>query len=152
MQPDLTAELTAALEKRILMLDGAMGTTIRGYGLTEEDARGERFKDSEKDILNNGDILSLTRPDVIFDIHKRFLEAGSDIVETNSFSGTAIAQSEFFVEDPREKGEGRKDPEFYQGVMETQFLIDLAHEIKVESAQISNKTCHADAEKIRIEP
>ena len=150
MQPDLTAELTAALEKRILMLDGAMGTTIRGYGLTEEDARGERFKDSEKDILNNGDILSLTRPDVIFDIHKRFLEAGSDIVETNSFSGTAIAQSEFFVEDPREKGEGRKDPEFYQGVMENQFLIDLAHEINVESAKIARKACDEVAEKTGI--
>ena len=61
-RPDATAELTTALEERILMLDGAMGTTIRGYGLTEEDARGERFKDTDKDILNNGDILSLTRP------------------------------------------------------------------------------------------
>ena len=94
------------------MLDGAMGTTIRGYGLTEEDARGERFKDTDKDILNNGDILTLTRPDVISDIHRRFLEAGSDIIETNSFSATSIAQSEFFVEDPRESGKGRKDPGF----------------------------------------
>ena len=57
-RPDATAELTAALEQRILMLDGAMGTTIRGYGLTEEDARGERFKDAPKDLLNNGDILT----------------------------------------------------------------------------------------------
>ena len=112
-RPDATAELTTALEQRILVLDGAMGTTIRGYGLTESDARGERFKDNEKDLLNNGDILSLTRPDVISDIHRRFLEAGSDIIETNTFSGTAIAQSEFFVEDPRETGKGRKDPEFF---------------------------------------
>jgi len=76
MQPDATEELKSLLEERIVCLDGAMGTTIRGYGLTEEEARGERFKDIDKDILNNGDILSLTRPDVILDIHKRFLTAG----------------------------------------------------------------------------
>ena len=62
-RPDATAELTASLEKRIMVLDGAMGTTIRGYGLSEKDARGERFKNIDKDILNNGDILSITRPD-----------------------------------------------------------------------------------------
>ena len=140
-RPDATAELTAALNERILVLDGAMGTTIRGYGLTEEDARGERFKDIDKDILNNGDILSLTRPDVIHDIHLRFLNSGSDIVETNSFSGTAIAQSEFFVEDPRESGEGRKDPEFYQKVIDDKELQDLAWEINVESAKLARKAC-----------
>ena len=139
--PDSTAELTKALQQRILVLDGAMGTTIRGYGLSENDARGERFKDSEKDILNNGDILSLTRPDVISDIHLRFLKAGSDIVETNSFSGTSIAQSEFFVEDPRENGKGRKDPEFYQKVIDDIFLQELAHDINFESAQLAKKIC-----------
>ena len=76
-QADLTAELERAISERILVLDGAMGTTIRGYGLTEEQARGARFADNEKDVLNNGDILSITRPDVIGDIHKRFYEAGS---------------------------------------------------------------------------
>ena len=142
MQPDASEELKSLLEERILCLDGAMGTTIRGYGLTEEDARGERFKDIDKDILNNGDILSITRPDVILDIHKRFLNAGSDIIETNSFSGTSIAQSEFFVEDPREKGDGsRKDPDFYQEVIENQFLIDLAHELNIESAKLARQAC-----------
>ncbi len=140
-RPDVTTDLTAALKQRILMLDGAMGTTIRGYGLEEKDARGERFKDTEKDLLNNGDILSLTRPDVISDIHKRFLEAGSDIIETNSFSGTSIAQSEFFVEDPRETGKGRKDPEFYQKVLDDPFLKDLAHEINFKSAQLAREAC-----------
>ncbi len=140
-RPDATADLTAALEQRILMLDGAMGTTIRGYGLTESDARGERFKDTEKDLLNNGDILCLTRPDVISDIHRRFLEAGSDIIETNSFSGTSIAQSEFFVEDPRETGKGRKDPAFYQKVLDDPFLKDLAWEINVKSAQLAREAC-----------
>ncbi|MEM0896740.1 MAG: homocysteine S-methyltransferase family protein, partial [Verrucomicrobiota bacterium] len=81
-------ELHKALKERILVLDGAMGTTIREYGLDEAAARGDRFKDNEKDLLNNGDILSITRPDVIGDIHKRFYEAGSDIVETNTFSAT----------------------------------------------------------------
>ena len=129
-QPDLTSELKQALAERILVLDGAMGTTIRTYGLKEADARGSRFADSDKDLLNNGDILSLTRPDVIGDIHRRFYEAGSDICETNTFSATSIAQSEFFVEDPREHG-GRKDPEFFQKIMENPFLNDLAWEMNV---------------------
>ncbi len=116
------------------MLDGAMGTTIRTYNLTEEDARGERFKDAPKDLKNNGDIYSLTRPAEIGDIHRRFLEAGADIIETNTFSATAIGQSEFFIEDPREKG-GRKDPAFYAGVIENKFLQELAHDINFQSAR-----------------
>ncbi|MGB1873665.1 MAG: methionine synthase [Akkermansiaceae bacterium] len=149
-RPDATAELTTALQQRILMLDGAMGTTIRGYGLTEAEARGDRFKDTEKDLLNNGDILTLTRPDVISDIHHRFLKAGSDIIETNSFSGTSIAQSEFFVEDPRESGKGRKDPDFYQKVIDDPFLRDLAHELNVESARLARAACDEVAEATGI--
>ncbi|NRB75651.1 MAG: homocysteine S-methyltransferase family protein, partial [Verrucomicrobiales bacterium] len=142
MPTDLTSELQSELSKRILMLDGAMGTTIRGYGLEESDARGERFARNEKDLLNNGDILSLTQSEVIGDIHKRFLEAGSDIVETNTFSGTTLAQSEFFVEDPREKGIGRKDPEFFdREVCDNQFLKDLAWEINYESAKLARQWC-----------
>ncbi len=76
-QPDFTQELTQSLAERIFVLDGAMGTTIRSYGLAEADARGKRFADSPKDLLNNGDILSITQPDAIGDIHKRFYEAGS---------------------------------------------------------------------------
>jgi 5-methyltetrahydrofolate--homocysteine methyltransferase len=135
---DPTSELQKALAERILVLDGAMGTTIRSYGLSETDARGSRFADSEKDLLNNGDILSLTRPDVIGDIHKRFYEAGSDICETNTFSATNIAQSEFFVDDPREKG-GRKDPEFFQKIIENPFLNELAWDMNVESSRLCRK-------------
>ena len=142
IKADPTRELNDALAERILVLDGAMGTTIRTYGLNESDARGERFADSEKDLLNNGDILSLTRPDVIGDIHKRFYEAGSDICETNTFSATSIAQSEFFVEDPREKG-GRKDPEFFQKIIEDKFLNELAWEMNVESAKLCRKWADA---------
>jgi len=126
--------LQKILETRIAIIDGAMGTTIRTYGMKESDIRGDRFKDSKKDLLNNGDLFSLTQPDMICDIHRRFLEAGADIIETNTFGATSITQSEFFVEDPREHG-GRKDPDFYQKIIEDQFLNDLAWEINENSAQ-----------------
>ena len=122
------------LENRIAIIDGAMGTTIRTYGMTEADIRGERFKDATKSLLNNGDLFSLTKPEMIGDIHRRFLEAGADIIETNTFGATSITQSEFFVEDPRERG-GRKDPAFYQKVVDDQFLATLAWDINEQSAR-----------------
>src|SRR5215813_14282342 len=124
--------LQKILASRIAIIDGAMGTTIRTYGMTEGDIRGKRFKDSKKDLLNNGDLFSLTQPAMVSDIHRRFLEAGADIIETNTFSATTIGQSEFFIDDPREHG-GRKDPEFYQKVIEDKFLIDLAWDINEQS-------------------
>ncbi len=126
--------LRKILENRIAIIDGAMGTTIRTYGMKESDIRGERFQNSTKDLLNNGDLFSLTQPQMICDIHRRFLEAGADIIETNTFGATSITQSEFFVDDPREHG-GRKDPEFYQNVVDDTFLGDLALEINEKSAQ-----------------
>ncbi len=126
--------LEKLLRQRIAIIDGAMGTTIRTYGMKEADIRGERFKDSKKDLLNNGDMFSLTQGAMICDIHRRFLEAGADIIETNTFSATTIGQSEFFVDDPREHG-GRKDPEFYQKIIEDKFLGDLAWEINETSAR-----------------
>src|ERR1700726_2127964 len=126
--------LQKILESRIAIIDGAMGTTIRTYGMTEADIRGERFKGSTKDLVNNGDIFSLTQPEMICDIHRRFLEAGADIIETNTFGATSITQSEFFVDDPREHG-GRKDPEFYQKIIEDPFLGTLASEINEKSAR-----------------
>jgi 5-methyltetrahydrofolate--homocysteine methyltransferase len=122
------------LENRIAIIDGAMGTTIRSYGMKEADIRGERFKDAKKDLLNNGDLFTLTRPEMIGDIHRRFLEAGADIIETNTFGATSITQSEFFVDDPREHG-GRKDPAFYQQVIDDQFLNNVAWEINEQSAR-----------------
>jgi 5-methyltetrahydrofolate--homocysteine methyltransferase len=122
------------LATRIAVLDGAMGTTIRTYGMTEADIRGERFQDAAKDLLNNGDLFTLTQPEMIGDIHRRFLEAGADIIETNTFGATSIVQSEFFVDDPRERG-GRKNPAFYQSVIENSFLNDLAWEINEQSAR-----------------
>ena len=132
-QPD-QHPIEQILENRIAIIDGAMGTTIRTYGMAESDIRGDRFKDSTKSLLNNGDLFSLTQPKMIGDIHRRFLEAGADIIETNTFGATCIVQSEFFVDDPREHG-GRKDPEFYQKIIDDPFLGNLAWEINEKSAQ-----------------
>ncbi len=126
--------LRQILNKRIAIIDGAMGTTIRTYNMSEADMRRGRFEDAPKDLLNNGDLFSLTQPEMICDIHRRFLEAGADIIETNTFGATSIAQSEFFVEDPRERG-GRKDPEFYQKIIEDASLNELAWDINEKSAQ-----------------
>ena len=126
--------LETILKSRIAVIDGAMGTTIRTYGMKESDIRGERFQDSAKDLLNNGDLFSLTQPKMICDIHRQFLEAGADIIETNTFGATSITQSEFFVEDPREHG-GRKDPEFYQKIIDDRKLGALAWEINETSAR-----------------
>ncbi len=138
--------LQKALRERIVIIDGAMGTTIRTYGLGEAEIRGERFRDSKKDLKNNGDLYSLTQATTICDIHRRFLEAGADIIETNTFSATSIGQSEFFVDDPREHG-GRKDPAFYQGVIENKFLNDLAWEINEQSAKQCREWCDRIANK-----
>ena len=126
--------LERILKERIAIIDGAMGTTIRTYGMTEADMRGDRFQGSTKDLLNNGDLFSLTQPKMICDIHRRFLEAGADIIETNTFGATSITQSEFFVDDPREHG-GRKDPEFYQRIIEDKMLSGLAWEVNETSAR-----------------
>ena len=138
--------LRRTLAERMVIIDGAMGTTIRSYNITEEQARGQRFKDAPKDLKNNGDIYSLTCPDQISDIHRRFLDAGADIIETNTFSATAIGQSEFFIEDPREKG-GKKTPAFYQEVIENRFLQELAHDINFHSARQCRICADRAAEK-----
>lgn len=87
------------LKERILVLDGAMGTMIQRYTLEEKDFRGERFKDHSGALKGNNDLLSLTRPDIIEAIHREYLEAGADILETNTFSGTTIAQADYKMED-----------------------------------------------------
>ncbi len=93
------SKITEVLKDRILVLDGAMGTMIQRYKLEDEDYRGERFKDFPHDIKGNNDLLSLTRPDVILAIHKEYLDAGADILETNTFSGTTVAMADYHMED-----------------------------------------------------
>ena len=105
-----------ALKQRILIIDGAMGTMIQRYELEEADYRGERFADYAIDLKGNNDLLTLTRPDVIENIHKAYLDAGADIIETNTFNGTTIAQDDYK-------------------------LGYLAREINVESAKLARKIC-----------
>src|SRR5450432_2850708 len=83
------------LKERILIIDGAMGTMIQRHKLEEADYRGERFKDWHTDVKGNNDLLSITRPDIITGIHKQYLQAGADIIETNTFSSTVIAQADY---------------------------------------------------------
>ena len=98
MTSNVRTQLDALLAKRILVLDGAMGTMVQRHQLTEADFRGERFRDHPKDLRGNNDVLVLTRPDVIAEIHRQYLEAGSDLIETNTFSGTAVAQADYALE------------------------------------------------------
>ena len=87
------------LQQRILVLDGAMGTMLQRYQFTEEDYRGERFKNWESPLKGNNDLLSLTQPHAIEAVHRKYLEAGADIIETNTFSATTIAMADYHMED-----------------------------------------------------
>jgi 5-methyltetrahydrofolate--homocysteine methyltransferase len=118
MTPSYTRakELPAILAQRIAILDGAMGTMIQRFKLTEEQYRGQRFKDFHKDVKGNNELLSLTRPDVIRDIHERYLAAGADLIETNTFGATTIAQADYD-------------------------MADLAYEMNVASARIAREAC-----------
>ncbi|CAG0973560.1 partial Methionine synthase, partial [Myxococcaceae bacterium] len=91
--------LRELFERRILVLDGAMGTMVQRRGLDEADFRGERFRDHPRDQRGNNDLLVLTRPDVIREIHDEYLEAGADLIETSTFSSTRIAQADYGLED-----------------------------------------------------
>ena len=98
-RPDATAELSDLLRDRILVLDGAMGTMIQGHRLDEAAYRGERFAEYDGDLAGDNDLLSLTNPDVIRGIHRSYLEAGADIICTNTFNGTRISQADYGLED-----------------------------------------------------
>lgn len=111
-----------ALEERILILDGAMGTMLQRYHFTEEDFRGERFKDFHSAVKGNNDLLSLTQPKAIAQVHAKYFEAGADIVETNTFSGTTIAMADYDME-------------------------DLVYELNFESAKIARKVADQFTEK-----
>ncbi len=115
-RPDATATLTAALRERVLVMDGAMGTMIQRHDLSEADYRGDRFADWPRDVRGNADLLSLTRPDVVRGIHRAYLEAGSDLVETNTFSAQRISQADYGME-------------------------ELAYEMNLESARLAREAC-----------
>ena len=108
--------LPETLKQRIVILDGAMGTMIQRFKLTEADYRGERFKDFAKDVKGNNELLSLTRPDVIRDIHESYLAAGADLIETNTFGATTVAQEDYG-------------------------MADLAREMNLASARLARAAC-----------
>jgi 5-methyltetrahydrofolate--homocysteine methyltransferase len=93
------SKIYQVIQKRILILDGAMGTMLQAYNFSEEDFRGDRFKDYPTSLKGNNDLLSLTQPKAIAEIHRKYFEAGADIVETNTFSGTTIAMADYNMED-----------------------------------------------------
>lgn len=99
LRPDATAALTAALRDRILVIDGAMGTLIQGLGLGESDFRGERFADWAQDLKGNNDLLSLTQPEAIEQIHTRYFEAGADLATTNTFNAQRISLADYGMHD-----------------------------------------------------
>ncbi|WP_273567896.1 homocysteine S-methyltransferase family protein [Maribacter halichondriae] len=107
-------DIKAILKERILVLDGAMGTMLQRYKFQEEDFRGDRFKDWEHPLQGNNDLLSLTQPEAIAEVHRKYFAAGADIVETNTFSGTTIAMADYHME-------------------------DLVYELNYESARIAKK-------------
>ena len=120
-------QLYKALNERILLLDGAMGTMLQRYKFEEEDFRGERFKDWKSPLKGNNDLLSLTQPKAIKEVHQKYLEAGADIIETNTFSGTTIAMADYHME-------------------------DLVYELNFESAKIARKVCDEFSEKKAEKP
>lgn len=99
IRPDCTDELTAALRQRIMVIDGAMGTAIQRDRPDEAGYRGERFKDWPSDLVGNNDLLNLTQPQIIEGIHREYLEAGADILETNTFNANAISLSDYGMEE-----------------------------------------------------
>src|SRR5438477_2918987 len=128
--------LEALMRARIVVLDGAMGTMVQQYKLSEAAYRGERFKDWKgKDLKGCLEILLLTKPDVIDEIHRGYLEAGADIIETNTFSGTTIGLHDFLFQG--EPKHGRKNAEFFQRVVDDRELAELTREINLAAARVA---------------
>jgi 5-methyltetrahydrofolate--homocysteine methyltransferase len=127
LRPDATDQLTTALRERILVMDGAMGTMIQREGLGEDDYRGGRFADWESDLKGNNDLLSLTQPDIIRGIHTAYLDAGADLIETNTFNAQKISLADYGME-------------------------DLAYELNLESARLAREACDAMTEKTPEQP
>ena len=136
--PDKFQPLEALLRERIVVLDGAMGTMIQRHKLSELDYRGERFHDWKgKDLKGSLELLNLTQPQVVEEIHAQYLEAGADVIETNTFSATTIGLHDFlFVGEPES---GRKDEHFFQRVVDDVDLRALLHEMNIAAAKISRR-------------
>src|SRR4051812_20740458 len=134
--------LETLMRERIVVLDGAMGTMVQQYRLSEADYRGGRFKDWKgKDLKGCLEILLLTKPAVIEEIHRRYLDAGADIIETNTFSGTTIGLHDFLFQEEPESG--RKDAEFFQRVVDDREFCELVTEINLNAARLARRAADA---------
>src|SRR5579864_3703708 len=130
--------LEALLRERIVILDGAMGTMIQRRKLSEQDYRGERFRNWEgKDLKGCLELLNLTQPQVVEEIHAEYLVAGADIIETNTFNATAFGLHDFLFQG--EPAKGRKDQEFFRHVMEDGDLRALVCELNAAAAAIARR-------------
>ncbi len=119
------SKITKILSERIMVLDGAMGTMVQSYNLSEKDFRGKRFKNHSKDLMGNNDILCITQPKIIRDIHTTYLNAGADIVETNTFNSNAISQEDYGLD-------------------------DLVYEINLEAARVAKNTAKSFDDRPRF--
>ena len=122
---DRSALIKAQLEKHILLIDGGMGTMIQSYQFEEQDYRGERFSDWVCDVKGNNDLLVLTQPEVIANIHREYLDAGADILETNTFNANRISQSDYGLE-------------------------EYAYEINVKAAEVAKRAVSAFMKSISL--
>src|SRR5881397_678615 len=133
--------LEALLGQRIVVLDGAMGTMIQRYKLSEQDYRGKRFRDWKgKDLKGSLELLLLTKPEIVEEIHTQYLEAGADIIETNTFSATTIGLHDFLF--AGEPPAGRKNQDFFQRVVDDVDLRALVREMNVEAAEIARRAAN----------
>ena len=136
--PDLSHPFAALLRKRIVVLDGAMGTTLQRLGLTEADYRGERFRDWKgKDLKGAIELLLLTKPEAVERVHEEYLRAGADVIETNTFSATTIGLQEFLFDG--KPNNGRKDPEFFECVVNDVGLRETVREINNTAARMARE-------------
>ena len=135
--PERTALLEGLLKERIVVLDGAMGTTIQQLKLTEKDVRGRPFADfKSKELIRNNELLVISQPDIIEDIHSQFIRAGADIIETNTFGASPLAQQDFFIE--LEDGQ-RKNQAYFDDVLADEKLKRLCHDLNIAAVQCARK-------------
>src|SRR5437763_1787029 len=136
--PKASHPFTALLQKRVVVLDGAMGTTLQRLGLSEADYRGERFRNWKgKDLKGAIELLLLTKPEAVERVHEEYLRAGADVIETNTFSATTIGLQEFLFDG--KPNNGRKDPEFFEGVVSDVGLRETVREINNTAARMARE-------------
>ena len=131
---DKTDQLNALMKERVLLLDGATGTQIQALGIEEADVRGEQFAEHHKDLKNFGDLLCVTRPEAILEIHRRYLTAGADIIETNTFGASPVGMLDF------EFAEAGHDP------------VALCHQINRAAVELARQACEEFTEQDPSKP